>query len=196
MYITEGNGAVPGTPNHTTLGKPPAAWGRIHGTGGAYGVITAQNGSVLQYEHVWNNGAGGEGEVTDTWAITGATHAQPPLPPPLPPPPPAPAPKPLPPAGLAWECAPGSMAFDVPTPNPLKLKDALRPACETVEACEQACNAAATCVALRFHGEDKHCHTLSGLAAPPLGHGAWVAGLSNASDATYTSCLLVRASKA
>ena len=77
VYITEGNGAVPGTGPNSTLGKPPAAWGRIHGTGGAYGVITTQNSSVLQYDHVWNNGNDGEGKVMETWALTEATHVQP-----------------------------------------------------------------------------------------------------------------------
>ena len=65
VLLAEGNGAVPGTGPNSTLGKPPAAWGRIHGTGGAYGVITTQNSSVLQYQHVWNNGNDGEGKVME-----------------------------------------------------------------------------------------------------------------------------------
>ena len=52
VYITEGNGAVPGTGPNTTLGLAPADWGRIHGTGGAYGIFTATNGSVLTYRLV------------------------------------------------------------------------------------------------------------------------------------------------
>ena len=54
VYITEGNGAVPGTGPSATLGKAPADWGRIHGTGGAYGIFTTENASTLTYQHVWN----------------------------------------------------------------------------------------------------------------------------------------------
>jgi hypothetical protein len=78
-----------------------------------------------------------------------------------------------------------------PGPNPLKLKDAEWPGA-TVGACQAACNGGSTCVALRFHGEDKHCHTLSGLVPPPMAHSVFVAGLKNASDKTYTSCVLVK----
>ena len=86
------------------------------------------------------------------------------------------------------------MAFNKPAkpdPNPLDLKDAQVPGA-TVAACQSACNGGANCVAIRFHGEDKHCHTLSGRVPPPMPHSAFLAGLKNASDNTYTSCVLVK----
>lgn len=72
VHITEGNGGVPGVVgtydvkscNHS---QP---WCRAHGTGGAYGRITIFNHSVLQYEHVQNNG----GNVTDIWVLRQDSH--------------------------------------------------------------------------------------------------------------------------
>ena len=83
------------------------------------------------------------------------------------------------------------MSFNPATPDPLKLKDKLVPGA-TVAACQAACNGGADCVALRFHGEDKHCHTLSGRVLPPMPYSVFAAGLKNATDKTYTSCLLVK----
>ena len=74
VYITEGNGGVPGVTSAHKFNKPAADWARIHGTGGAYGVLTSVNSTVLQYEHVWNNGNNGTGEVMETWAISQAKH--------------------------------------------------------------------------------------------------------------------------
>ena len=94
VYITEGNGAVPGTPAATTYDgsctgvtqpppagkcktkKLPSEWGRVHGTGGAYGIFTTSNSTDMKYEHVANNGNGGKGAVEEVWEITEATHAQ------------------------------------------------------------------------------------------------------------------------
>jgi hypothetical protein len=97
VYVTEGNGGVPGAPGThkfkcgTANGaktdcKP--TWMRTYASGGAHGRLLASNGSVLTYEHVLNNGNGGRGEVMERWSITGATHVFPPAGPPLPPPPP------------------------------------------------------------------------------------------------------------
>merc|ERR1711871_1375364 len=71
VHVTEGNGGVPGVIGNSTLTKLSSpAWGRAHGTGGAYGRWTAKDATTLIYEHVQNNG----GKVTDTWTIT--KHAQ------------------------------------------------------------------------------------------------------------------------
>lgn len=70
VHVTEGNGGVPGVIAEYAVTKLNAsvapAWGRVHGTGGAYGRWTAKDANTLTYEHVQNNG----GEVTDTWSIT------------------------------------------------------------------------------------------------------------------------------
>ena len=52
VYITEGNGAVPATGPNSTLSFINAsgpAWGRVHGTGGAYGIITTSSADKLTY---------------------------------------------------------------------------------------------------------------------------------------------------
>ena len=38
--------------------------------------------------------------------------------------------------------------------------------CKTSELCQEDCNAVRDCVAVRYHGADKHCHTLVGTVAP------------------------------
>ena len=53
VYITEGNGGVPGVTSTHHLNNASAEWARIHGTGGAYGRFAIANKSVLTYEHVW-----------------------------------------------------------------------------------------------------------------------------------------------
>ncbi len=96
VYITEGNGGVPGVTSAHKFNNVSAEWGRIHGTGGAYGRLLWTNRTVMTYEHVshvahtrttystlcihsgltvgmsqvWNNGNNGTGEVMETWAIT------------------------------------------------------------------------------------------------------------------------------
>ena len=69
VYITEGNGGVPGVGAAHKFNKPSAEWARIHATGGAYGRLIWSNASVMTYEHVWSNGNNGTGEVMETWAI-------------------------------------------------------------------------------------------------------------------------------
>ena len=52
VYITDGNGAVPATGPNSTLSFINAsgpAWGRVHGTGGAYGIITTSSADKLTY---------------------------------------------------------------------------------------------------------------------------------------------------
>ena len=68
VYITEGNGGVPGTPATNTVRNcsTPAGRCRARGTGGAYGRFSAVDGKALTYEHVENP----TGKVTDTWTIT------------------------------------------------------------------------------------------------------------------------------
>jgi hypothetical protein len=89
VYVTEGNGA-------TTLMLINASipWARMHGTGGAYGIITTSSADKLTYQHVWNNGNDGKGKVMETWSLTDATHAWPVIPtvPPSPSPPHPPGP--------------------------------------------------------------------------------------------------------
>ena len=68
--------AQPPPADKCTAGKLPSEWGRIHGTGGAYGIFTTSNASYLKYEHVANNGNGGKGAVEEVWEITDATHVQ------------------------------------------------------------------------------------------------------------------------
>ena len=52
VYVTEGNGAVPGTGPNATLSFLNASYpyGRVHGTGGAYGIITTSSTDKLTYE--------------------------------------------------------------------------------------------------------------------------------------------------
>jgi hypothetical protein len=176
VYVTEGNGGVPGAPgtHKFTCGKANGAnadckqeWMRTYSTGGAYGRLRASNDSVLTYEHVFNNGNGGKGQVMETWSITDATHVFPPAPPPAPGPAPAPPAgrKPDPPAGMRWVCA-DDIAFS-PTPAEMKLRDTdVNLACSTSEICQENCNAIGECVALRYHAVDKHCHALVGKAPP------------------------------
>ena len=55
-----------------------------------------------------------------------------------------------------------------------------------VEDCESACNGRAGCIAVNWHGSDKHCHVLSGKAT----HAQFVASLQKtAGDA---ACMLVK----
>ena len=51
VYVTEGNGAVPGTGPNATLSFLNASYpyGRVHGTGGAYGIITTASSDELTY---------------------------------------------------------------------------------------------------------------------------------------------------
>ena len=70
VYITEGNGGVPGTDAYFHFTKPASPFMRIGAKGGAYGRLRTSNASVLTYEHVWNNGNDGrKGEVMETWSL-------------------------------------------------------------------------------------------------------------------------------
>lgn len=69
VHITEGNGGVPGVAGTNSVHPCKSAFGRICGTGGAYGRFTAYNSSVLGYEHVENP----TGNVSDAWAIVRTT---------------------------------------------------------------------------------------------------------------------------
>ena len=181
VYITEGNGCVPGTSNKSTLVKAKGQpWARIHGTGCAYGIFTTDSAGTLQYQHVVN----ADSEVKETWIITDATHKQPQAQPPPPPPPPAPTP-----AGLKWQCTMNS-AY---TPRASdKLKDVEIDAdSKSAAACAASCNGVKGCVAVRLHGTDKHCHGLMG-TSPGLAHFTADSVLQKAA-AMYSSCLLVKA---
>lgn len=74
VYVTEGNGGVPGAPGVVDFHKPAADYMRTAGTGGAHGRLIASNASVLTYEHVSNNGFDGRGYVAESWSIVAATH--------------------------------------------------------------------------------------------------------------------------
>ena len=70
MYVTEGNGGVPGVPATHKFTTPSSPFMRIGAHGGAYGRMITSNASVLTYEHVWNNGGDGrDGQVMETWSI-------------------------------------------------------------------------------------------------------------------------------
>ena len=69
IYVTEGNGGVPGAPGKHAFTYPKTDWMRIHGSGGAHGRLVTSNASVLTYEHVFNNGNDGKGEVMETWSV-------------------------------------------------------------------------------------------------------------------------------
>lgn len=136
----------------------------MHGTGGAYGIITTSSADKLTYQHVWSNGNGGKGKVMETWSLTEATHVQPlprpsPRPPPGPPPAPAPSPSPT-PAGYKWTC------FQDQECSIAGLKDKQHSAAD-ITACERACNAIHGCAVLRYHTDAKHCHMELG-PAPTL----------------------------
>jgi len=66
VHVTDGNGGVPGVVGTYAVVNLTSSWGRVHGTGGAYGRWIAKDAKTLVYEHVQNNG----GNVTDTWTIT------------------------------------------------------------------------------------------------------------------------------
>ena len=129
-------------------------------------MITTATADTLTYQHVWNNGNDGKGKVMETWAITNATHVQPPAPPPAPPAPKPPAPAPSPPkptpaptpAGYSWKCFADQSCGSVAG---LEDRDYVNDE-PTYSECEGTCNALAGCVALRYHAEDKHCHVLIG----------------------------------
>eukprot|EP00051_Salpingoeca_urceolata_P027595 m.482294 g.482294 ORF g.482294 m.482294 type:complete len:583 (-) comp22487_c0_seq1:276-2024(-) len=73
VHITEGNGGVPGVPGTFAVkdcATDKSPWCRKHGSGGAYGRITAYNSTTLVYEHVQNNG----GNVTDVFTIFQENH--------------------------------------------------------------------------------------------------------------------------
>jgi len=64
VYITEGNGGVPGLNGSNSVAGCTFPC-RKTGTGGAYGRFITHNASVLMYEHVENP----SGRVTDSWAL-------------------------------------------------------------------------------------------------------------------------------
>lgn len=67
VYITEGNGGVPGTgPKNSIVNCSSSSVCRKKGNGGAFGRWSATDGHTLTYEHVENP----TGAVTDTWKIT------------------------------------------------------------------------------------------------------------------------------
>ena len=143
---------------------------------------------------MWCSGNDGKGKVMETWEITNATHIQPPAPPPPPTPPPPPplppAPPPAPPApGMSWLCH-NNTSF-----NPgaeLALKDVeISANCPNVVACQDSCNSEPTCVALRLHVLDKHCHVLLGKNAPTRAEFTKYSKVMPPST-RYTSCLLVK----
>ena len=66
VHICEGNGGVPGVVGESTLTNCSSEpWCRVHGTGGAYGRIVAQDAHSLTYSHVQNS----DGIVTDEFTI-------------------------------------------------------------------------------------------------------------------------------
>jgi hypothetical protein len=82
VHITEGNGGVPGVVGASSITpingcKKLSPGCRRHGTGGAYGRVTAWNATHLTYDHVQNNG----GAVTDTFTIVQRNHGPFPKPP-------------------------------------------------------------------------------------------------------------------
>eukprot|EP01048_Picozoa_sp_COSAG05_P018584 COSAG05_NODE_2741_length_2705_cov_1.798542_2_plen_474_part_01 len=118
---------------------------------------------------------------------------QPPLPPlppmpppPLPPPAPKPSPTPSPPPGTRWDCHP-AMEVDAAT---LKLSDQDLTheldghEFESVTDCESTCNAMKGCIAVNWHGNDLHCHVLSGTTT----HAEFVNALSK--GANYTNACM------
>jgi hypothetical protein len=124
----------------------------------------------------------------ETWEITNATHIQPPAPPAPPPPPPAPPPAP-PSPGMGWFCL-NNTSFN--PGSTLALKDVeISANSPDVVACQDACNSEPTCVALRLHGTDKHCHVLLGKRAPTRAEFTKYAK-PMAPSTRYTSCLLVK----
>eukprot|EP00040_Diaphanoeca_grandis_P031292 m.186930 g.186930 ORF g.186930 m.186930 type:complete len:644 (-) comp32287_c0_seq1:453-2384(-) len=72
VHITEGNGGVPGTHQHSkiTKCKKTAALYRICGMGMNYGRLVTTNATVLTYEHVETGG----GHTTDTFSIVKTHH--------------------------------------------------------------------------------------------------------------------------
>jgi len=72
VYITEGNGGVPGVVGNNTLVQceDEAPYCRTHGTGGAFGIITVYNATHLQYDHMQNP----DGKISDSFVIVQDKH--------------------------------------------------------------------------------------------------------------------------
>ena len=202
VYLTEGNGGIPGAPGVHTLHNCSAEYMRLRGTGGAYGRLVVSNASVLTYEHVFNNGNNGTGEVVDSWSIEQPGHKPgfsfppapsppptprpppPPTPPPTPKPPPTPAPRP--PAGKKWECHANTKANVTRMPGVTDIDVTLTTHEQhTMGMCQATCDATKSCAMLRLTLSDQHCHTLIGAAS----YAEFIGSLMHASQ--YVSCILV-----
>ena len=206
VYITEGNGGVPGVKASQTWSNVTVQWGRIHGEGGAYGRISVPGGlsaaaAALKYDHVWNNGNSGKGQVTDSFSITRTEpHVWPipPLPPPGPPapgpyppgpPPPPPTPPAPPPAGQAWKCYSDRTLYCADVG--LQYLGTVKSYPTSVNACERAVNAVEGISALLYHGgtyhgkESGYCHPCTG---PAVSAGKFSAALKH--KKSYTACVL------
>ena len=90
---------------------------------------------------------------------------------------------------MAWDCRKDE--FFKPG-NALGLVDVdISTSSASYTACTESCNGAgARCVAVRYHGEDNHCHGLMG--APPSVADFTKALNSTAQAQGYWSCLLVK----
>jgi hypothetical protein len=110
----------------------------------------------------------------------------PPLPPPAPPAPKPPAPPPSPPAptpaGMKWECHAGMESAGL-----AGLQDADHTqGFKTVADCEGTCNGIKGCSVVNWHGNDLHCHTLTGTTT----HAKFTASLRTAKSST--ACMLIK----
>jgi hypothetical protein len=145
----------------------PVASLKFHaqGVGGGFASFVVSTAGLTVRHH------NGDGEVVFTAPANAPRPKGPyPPPPPMPPPPPAPPAPPPPaptPSGKTWACHDGTMLLEAALAK-LSLKDVdlQRGGGPTTATCEAACNGAAGCVAVQWHGKDKHCHTYVGTANP------------------------------
>ena len=129
---------------------------------------------------------GGDGHLVADRGLCVSTHVHPPAPSPVPgppgPPPTPPSPPAPPPTGWKWTC------FSDKGYNPAEagLQDKQRGEADFT-ACEQTCNGAMGCVALRYHESSKHCHLSIG---PPLTLAEFRKLLKP--QAAYSSCIMLK----
>lgn len=167
----------------------PAGSLKFHAQGksGGFGSFTVTPTSFIARHHE------GNGVLLYTHPTRGPRSLSPlPPPPPTPPPPaPAPAPSPAPtPAGYQWSCMEGYDLKLHNLPSGLKDKDLKTRGGASVSACQQACNGAKSCVAVRWHETDKHCHTISAHHAVTITHSQFMGALTKRNG--YEACALLK----
>ena len=75
-------------------------------------------------------------------------------------------------------------------PRGLSDTDLMASGGTTVTSCEEACNGTKDCVAVRWHAQDKHCHTISASSAVTITHSQFMKALLQKSG--YEACVMLQ----